>query len=119
MNAVKGVQYGHLRSAGVRGGPREGCASARLHMAGGGIPQADLQVQGHVTRFKTEPLVAETAEGARGMGRKFCLNCARRVRASVLVELCSDWDVPGGGRDGVPVWNPRRMAKVWTIKGGR
>ena len=73
--------------------------------------------QGHVTCFKTEPLLAETKEGARGMGRKFCLNCARRVRASVLVELCSDWDIPEGGRDGVPVWNPPRMAKVWTVKG--
>ena len=75
------------------------------------------KLQGHVTCFKTEPLLAETKEGARGMGRKFCLNCARRVRASVLVELRSDWDLPGGGRDRVPVWNPRRMAKVWRVKG--
>ena len=53
--------------------------------------------------FKTEPMLAETPEAARGMGRKLCLNGARRVRASILVELCPDWNDPGKGRDRVPV----------------
>ena len=58
--------------------------------------------------FKKEPMLAETLEAAEGMGRQLCLNCAKRVRASILVRLCPAWNVPSKGRDGVPAWNPRR-----------